>query len=236
MTDKTLLIDADIIAYSVGFAANEDPVEFALHSVKIMIESMLDATGCEEYECFLTGTGNYRTDVATIKPYKGNRKQDKPVHFQAIRDYLVNVHGAEVVDGMEADDALGINQTKDTIIASIDKDLDMVEGLHYNWRKGDLYYVTKEEGRRNFYRQLLTGDSTDNIVGIPGIGPKKAEAILDTIEDQMDLWDIDDWEEEAFWTVLEVYSLHYPEPYAALMETADLIYIQQGSGRWEPPV
>lgn len=233
---KVLNIDADIIVYSVGFAANEDPVENALHSVKVMLNSMLTATGCEEYECFLTGKNNYRHEVATIKPYKGNRKQPKPVHYDAIRDYLVNVHGAVIVDEMEADDILGIKQTDETIIASIDKDLDMIPGWHYNWRKEDLYYVERDEATRNFYRQLLTGDSTDNIVGIPGIGPKKADAILNTVDGQMEFWDIEDWEEEAFWTVLDVYSLHYKRPYEVLTEMAELLWIQNGTGRWKSPV
>ena len=235
MPEKVLNIDADIIVYSVGFAAAGEPVENALHSVKIMIHSMLDATGTSEYECFLTGKGNYRNEVATIKPYKGNRKQPKPEHYAAIREYLINVHGAVVIDGMEADDALGIVQTDDTILASIDKDLDMIEGWHYNWRKNDLYYIDQKTATRNFYRQLLTGDSTDNITGVPGIGPKKAEVILNeewyADEEAMPL---PPTEEDWYWRILEEYSKHYEKPFEALYENAELLYIQNGGGRWQP--
>ncbi len=38
--------------------------------------------------------------------------------------------------------------------------------------------VDEETGLRNFYTQLLTGDTSDNIKGIAGIGPVKAKKAL----------------------------------------------------------
>ena len=38
--------------------------------------------------------------------------------------------------------------------------------------------MTEEESCEFFWGQVLTGDKADNILGIPGIGPKKAEKIL----------------------------------------------------------
>jgi len=61
-------------------------------------------------ELYLTGENNFREEVATILPYKGNRTQDKPVHYQRIKEYLISKHHAEVIDGQEADDALSIRQ------------------------------------------------------------------------------------------------------------------------------
>src|SRR4030042_1357047 len=102
------LIDADIIRYSVGFAAEGEPLENCLHSVKLMINNCLEKTGATEYTCFFTGKGNYREAVATLKPYKGNRAGDKPSHFDAIYDYVMTHHNGELVSGIEADDAMGI--------------------------------------------------------------------------------------------------------------------------------
>lgn len=82
---------------------------------------------------------------------------------------------------MEADDAISIAATElgeDAVIVSIDKDLDQLPGWHYNFVKRNLYYVTASEGIRNFYRQILTGDRVDNIIGLRGIGPVKADRIL----------------------------------------------------------
>lgn len=227
-----VLIDGDIIRYSVGFAAEGEPLENCLHSVKLMIENICRQTQADEYEVFLTGKGNYREEVATIKPYKGNRDSShKPTHFEAIKEYLIKVHGAVVVDGMEADDAMGIAQTKGTCIASIDKDMDMIAGWHYNWRKDLVYQVTPEEADRNFYKQLLTGDSTDNIQGVPGIGPKKAENVLDRHTD----FNSGLHEEDLYWNILELYSLHYEKPFEAMMENATLLWIQREKDElWSP--
>lgn len=74
-----------------------------------------------------------------------------------------------------------------SIIAGIDKDLDQIPGWHYNWelvrsgkviREAKKYYVSDLEGLKKFYYQLIVGDPTDGIKGIPGKGPKAAEKLL----------------------------------------------------------
>lgn len=172
-------IDGDIIVYSVGFASEADPIEYALHSVKKMIESIVEETGADEYVVYLSGPSNFRDDVASLQPYKGNRESArKPVHYEAIRSYLTDWHNAIISDGDEADDLLGIACSTDDgnvhVLASIDKDLNMIEGLHYNWRKRDLYTIEPEEADRFFIEQLLTGDATDNIPGLKRITGKVA--------------------------------------------------------------
>src|SRR5512139_4038799 len=105
------LIDGDIIRYSVGFAAEDDPIEYCLHSVKLLLQNIIKESGADSYRLFLTGPGNFREKVAVTKPYKGNRDPlNKPVHYAAIKEYLVKHWNAEVVDGYEADDAMGIEQ------------------------------------------------------------------------------------------------------------------------------
>ncbi len=222
---RTALIDGDIICYSVGFAANEDPVENALHSVKIMLSSIVDAVGADSYRLFLTGTGNYREELATILPYKGNRKGDKPVHYDAIRRYMVDIWDAEVIDGMEADDAMGINQDADTVICTLDKDLDMITGMHYNWRKGVLYTISQAQADLFFMKQLIMGDRVDNIQGIPRYGDKKAQKVIDQSDNMTDL----------YWNILMLYDMHYPRPFEAMLETANLLWIQRKEGElWDP--
>lgn len=228
MSKRTALIDGDIVTYSVGFAANKDPLENALHSVKIMLHKILDATGADSYKIFITGKDNYRNDIAVTKPYKGNRSGDKPVHYDAIHTYLKDYWNAKVIDGMEADDAMGIAQSKDpstTIICTTDKDLDMISGNHYNWRKEELYKVTQPEADKFFMKQLLMGDATDNIQGVPGIGPKKADRIIDEAENMSDL----------YWLILETYALHYEKPFETMMEMANLLWIQRKKDQlWNP--
>lgn len=147
------------------------------------LEEILDEVGTRDCELYITGSGNYREQVAYTKPYKGGRVADKPVHYDAVRQHYISYHGAVVVDGMEADDMIGIRVTDDpdiNVCCSIDKDLNMIAGLHYDWNKLIKYRVDEYNAHRFFLQQLLKGDTTDNIGGLPKIGDKKAELIVNT--------------------------------------------------------
>jgi len=173
----TALIDGDILVYRTAFSCEDKTEMEALVQLDTYIEEILFNSGAGEYKIYLTdGAGNFRKKI--YPAYKANRKQPKPKHYEALRNHLIKVELAEVAWGQEADDALGIAQNDTTIICSIDKDLLMVEGWHYNFVKDEHIEISKEDGLRNFYRQLLTGDTTDNIPGIHGIGPKKANDLL----------------------------------------------------------
>jgi len=160
-----------------------EPASHAIQCARMMLQGVLDACApVASYKGYLTGPGNFRYDVATIQPYKGNRTQPKPVHFEAIRDFLIRECNAELVEGVEADDMLIIEWSKNphnTVVASIDKDLAQVPGLTlYNWKHKTLHTLTEEEATYNFYKQLLTGDDTDNIPGVSGIGDGTAKKLL----------------------------------------------------------
>lgn len=183
------LVDLDIIVYRAGFAVPEDePLENHLQVVRTTLEGILSEFPDAPYwKGYLTGTGNYRERVAVTKPYKGNRdKSHKPKYYDEIRDYLRDYHGAIMVDDMEADDALGMeqwkNKDKSTVICSIDKDLRCIPGWHYNFVKRVLDYVDIGQANRNFWKQVVQGDPTDNIVGLPKYGPKAAEHIISSTD------------------------------------------------------
>lgn len=171
---RVVHIDADIVLYSVGFAAEDDPIEYCCHSAKKLIQSIIEITEADDYVLYLTGKTNFRDGVATLQPYKGNRElARKPLHYEALRSYLTKYHPfIESVD-CEADDLLGIACTKEdgniNILASLDKDLNMIEGEHYNWRRKEYYLISQEEADLFFVEQLLTGDATDNIPGLKKI-------------------------------------------------------------------
>lgn len=85
------------------------------------------------------------------------------------------------------------------IICGIDKDLLQVPGLHYSWpiirsgkvvREGIFREISKEEGMRRFFTQALTGDVSDNIKGIHGIGPKKAEKLLADCKTEAEMYNV----------------------------------------------
>ena len=178
------LIDSDILCYRVGAVTEEENENTAIETMAVYLEDMLmfDLLDCEEHELFLTGKQNFRFDVAVTAPYKGNRKDKaKPKHLPLLREYLQVSWDASVSDGQEADDDIAIRATElgeDCIIASIDKDFLQVPGWHYNFVKKVKKHVTPEEGLRFFYKQILMGDSADNIKGIFRVGEKKATKML----------------------------------------------------------
>ena len=156
-----------------------DPVENALHSVKLMVQSIIDGAGGGPYTIFISGSDNFRHKVSPT--YKANRVgMRRPYHLKACQQYLVKHFGAIIVNGVEADDSIGIAhyaaQKDTTIIASLDKDLDMLSGFHYRWAfRGNpdkIYYQSELDSIRCFSKQLITGDSTDHIEGLSEKAPK----------------------------------------------------------------
>lgn len=179
----------------VDHLVTEEPLEHALGSAKRTLLSIEHALrvdhglSFDRMDLFLTGKTNYRDQYARIRPYKGNReKVSRPVHYEAIRAYLMNRWGASVVEGEEADDAVAMlahahGYDPDRIcIVSPDKDLKTVPGRLYNFRRRGkrdaMRVLTEGEARMNFYRQMLTGDPTDNVLGCYKTGAKTAAQIV----------------------------------------------------------
>ena len=213
------LVDGDILTYRVGFGCEDFSEHIAVVKLAEYLEDLVFIhANCEKARGYLTGKSNYRDDIAKTQTYKGHRLGvAKPKHFDLMREYMEKAWGFEMQEGQEADDAIGIEAYKldprDYVICSIDKDLNNLRGWHYNFHKNEMYYVKEEEAIKNFYKQLLTGDRTDNIPGIKGIGDKKADKILDGLED----------EEDLYRAVLEVYK--YNRDY--LLEQGRLLWIRR---------
>jgi len=144
------------------------------------INDILNAVGATHYLGFVgdrKGSDTFRHKLAVTKPYKGQRKSSphwvkywKPI----IIEYMVREWGFIELSNIEADDACAICQTHlpDTIICSPDKDLKQVPGNHYDYKKVEFTTISEVEAAQRLYIQILTGDSTDNISGCPGVGEK----------------------------------------------------------------
>ena len=196
------LIDADLVAFRCAATVQDyDPLDVAIYRVDVLMRQILEATESEEYRSFLTGRGNFRK---IINPeYKANRKDKEPPHYlQECRDYLIKEWNTVVSDGCEADDLLGIAQTDETVVCSLDKDLLMIPGTHFNWTKLQYTHVDQLDGLRTFYKQMLIGDRSDNIFGVDKIGPVKATNLIDHLENEVDMinkvFSRYGWDEERF--------------------------------------
>jgi len=176
--------------YVVETRREVEPVENALYNVRSIVRTTAEALQAdvkEDVVMYLSGPTNFRNGVATIQPYKGNRdKAHKPVHAAEIKAMIRREYNVVTSEDEEADDVMGyhhyaswLRDPYESVIATIDKDLDMIPGLHYNFVKQESYEISPEEGIYNFYKQCLTGDTTDNIPGLAQVGPVRAAKILE---------------------------------------------------------
>ena len=213
MTTVRALIDGDVLVYRAAFAAEkvvswdvenvEDATERELltawtwpdESAAVfddLVSEVLEQLGAAEYVVALSSESNFRKDL--LATYKANRKtRHKPIGIAALRNYVEATHETLTVEGLEADDVLGImatsppvpttletSETLPPVVCSIDKDLLTVPGLHFNWDKPEsgVLEVSETEADDAFLAQALTGDRTDGYEGLRGIGPVKARKIL----------------------------------------------------------
>lgn len=196
---------------------------------------------------------NYREEVAVTKPYKGNRYNEKPAHYENITAWLIHENNFHLANGVEADDIMATLLTEDPdkyICCSRDKDLRQVPGWHFGWecgkqgewgpelvdRKGKLVahrrdtgVIDKVTGTGELFLlyQILVGDVVDNIPGCKGVGKVKAFNIL-TQENLK--------RREAYEAVLEEYkNAHGDEAMERMTEQARLVYLkryEEDEWRW----
>jgi hypothetical protein len=158
---------------------------------------------------------NYREKIVTTKPYKGTRKSEKPFHYLNLTHYIYENFDCKIAIGMEADDLISIDARQmqadgvyHPVICSRDKDLKITPATHFGWTCGkSLAFGPKKidqfgyldapvkdkmlgGGLMFFYSQLLTGDTVDNIPGLPNYGIAKAYKLLKDCKTEEELYNI----------------------------------------------
>ena len=198
---KTAILDGDIIAYRIAYWAETEGIDEVPHRIvtdfeqwtPADVDNIIVALSCPREK-------NYRRDFWPL--YKKHR--DKTPVPDSMAYTIESIYDTQSHDGvlvrcvnrLEADDLIGMMVSSGKAIGvTIDKDLRQVPGWHLNPDKEqDPIFVSEEEGDRFFYKQWMSGDSTDNIPGLWRVGPKKAEKVLvDTPRDE--------WEEK----ILDMY-------------------------------
>ena len=207
-----------------------DEVETALEKVDDLMGYIEDSTvefaTPMNFETYLTGTTNFRHHIAKTHGYKANRVGPKPVFLKEARDHLESNYGAVISVNCEADDLISTevmnNDPNTTVIASVDKDFQTVSCWWFNFPKGEFKFSTEWDASMFFYEQVLTGDRVDNIIGLHGIGPKKAQKILEGSSS----------EEELFQKCVDAYDGDIDR----VVENARLLHLQRWEGQvWTPP-
>ena len=244
--NRVVLIDGDVVAYQASYGKEHiESVETECKMLIERIQSDCNAkhyilylTGKDNFRNEVAMLQQYKGNRYNAD---GSRKTPQPALLPAARNCLVQQWGAELQATQEADDALCIAQVAfnaafqsgqsqvRSIISTIDKDLRIQPGLHHDIGNSSLTEVTKfgeirlvngkckGSGLSFFYAQLLMGDGTDNIPGLPrvteemvvsyglrrgGCGSTCAYRVLEGAQDELDL----------FTRVYECYDSYWANP------------------------
>lgn len=185
-----VLIDADSMVYIVAWDVKElisTPENYATVIAKTdaFVDNILKACKADLYLGFLKGSQPTFRHLSN-PDYKANRKTGSNEWLNkwdaVIKHRFIQMWGFTQVEGMEAEDAVSMMahayKKDNPFIVHIDKDLNQIPGYHYNFNKKTHYHITDAEAQRNLFMQVLTGDTTDNVPGIEGVGKVTAERIL----------------------------------------------------------
>lgn len=206
---RHLLIDADVLLYQSSFAVEkvicfEDDLCFPVGSLEeayanfhARIQEVCEHLKTKDYVlCFSdTHDNNFRKRI--LPSYKENRKgRPKPVTLSFLKAKVLREdrEKTKLYPQLEGDDVLGILSTNDgympgaeKIIVTIDKDMKSIPCKLFNINKpldeetGKVLVETVDTQKAdfNFYKQTLTGDTTDGYKGCPGIGEVKASKLIE---------------------------------------------------------
>jgi DNA polymerase-1 len=168
--------------------------DIAISILKSSLDRLENAFPDAKFVNCISDSSNFRYSI--FPDYKANRKNNrKPANRQALKDWMLRFRYGITIPGLEADDVLGVMSAATAsvglqvpIILTVDKDLDMIPGWHFNPDKQKVYFIEELEGFKKFCEQALKGDPTDGIPGLPRVGNKTATKMLDGLDSMESLW------------------------------------------------
>ena len=232
--NRIIALDEDGEREALEFTHEEDTkyLRQCWNRLESDLGKLLDNVYATDYLAAVKGPDNFRNIL--YPEYKMNRHKDlskSNLFVPILRKLAVKGELAVESTGREADDLIRIwaeearAANKDFIVCSIDKDLDCIPGLHYRMhldgRAQDrrIIDITEDYATRFYYEQLLKGDPTDNIPGVPRVGDVKASKIIKKCTNEENM-------QEA---VVEQYVNAYgPDDwYDYLLSNGKMIYLQK---------
>lgn len=245
MDQVAIIIDADTLLYRIGFQyLGTDALPY-IGAVSTYLDNVINdchvkinSTWGGEYEPVLhiifSGEGKrYREQFDKESVYKQARwNAPKPKFISEMKTYIASEKFPSCTyftntEWGEADDFVSHRAwtlrkiSKRYVIAGCDKDLLQIPGWHYNYLKKTFREYSMEEANKFFFKQLLMGDRGDSIPGIPKIGTKKADWLLDGLYTSEEMWD----------AVLSAYTNFYAPHGYTDDDIAEMLY-ERGNKLW----
>lgn len=191
-----------IVDTTTNLVTRREKTEEELISTSTYIfNSILNKTNSTHYIGFIKGcnTTNFRININS--DYKLNRSNlAKPKWWDFLKNHLIEQFEIIEVNNIEVDDAVLITYKNipDSFICAIDKDLLNIEGTHYNFRTEEWITNTRNHEINYLAKQMIIGDTIDNIKGLPGRGESYFNKNLKEINNEI-----------GFTKVLEEYIKHF---------------------------
>jgi DNA polymerase-1 len=213
MSDKTLLlVDGTAMAYRAFYAIANlstkagQPSNAVFGFIKLLRQ--LEQTWAPTHWVVAFDGGLPEARVALLGSYKAQRKEmpdDLRGQLDLINEYVERARVPAVrLEGEEADDVMATYATwgreagARVLLATSDKDMFQLVGDRVSivsltkagekMGPAEVQAKTGVSPERVVEWQALIGDSSDNIPGVPGVGPKTAAKLLGQFGDVETLW------------------------------------------------
>jgi 5'-3' exonuclease len=191
-----ILLDADSLVFAscyntgsedIFYTDLEDAVSKFDEQFMAIINEIEKRYDIKKIMTFNGSKGNFRKILNS--EYKANRKkQDLPPLLHDMHEYVKKNYSSIYGYGVETDDLVArywknlsdeIGK-ENVMIVSIDKDYKQLPCLYYNYhyKWKEFYNITNDQALYNFYEQMITGDSADNVNFFKGKGKVFAKTYL----------------------------------------------------------
>ena len=185
-----ILVDADSLIWSSCYKTKEQPEDTGYHTIEdailkfdevfmSIVNTIEEIHDIDKVMTFAGAKGNFRKEIS--KTYKANRiGREIPPILKELQNYVSFQYDAISGYGVETDDVVAtywnnLNNTlgrDEIIIVSIDKDYRQLPCIiyDYHFKKQCFYDIDEQESKRNFYTQMIVGDTADNVNFCKGHG------------------------------------------------------------------